>query len=229
MVAAGTAVPMSGYGVRGCRPEHVFRGETDHMDIARLSSIQVGLPRTLGSEDATEPDERPWTTGSFKVPAEGPIYLRYTNLGGDGQADLRNHGGADKAVCVYASQHYPFWRRELGIADFHYGAFGENFTLDGLTEPEVCIGDVYAVGNARVQVSQPRQRRRAERSRPCRLPRALGQLARSAGAAGGGVERPVRHAPLRDRRGAGLLPQGPGTPVRSPLPSPAAGRAAPPA
>ena len=71
---------------------------------------------------------------------------------------MKNHGGPDKAVCCYAAEHYPFWREALGLAAdaFPYGAFGENFTLDGLPESEVCIGDVFQLGTACVQVSQPR-------------------------------------------------------------------------
>ncbi len=101
--------------------------------------------------------DRPWLTGFFKEPVEGPIWLGQTNLAGDGQADLKNHGGPDKAVLAYAADHYPAWRAELDRSDLPYGAFGENFTIAGLVEETVCIGDVYAVGEARVQVSQPRQ------------------------------------------------------------------------
>lgn len=85
-----------------------------------------------------------------------PVWLGKTNLVGDGQADLKLHGGPDKAVLAYVAEHYSFWRKELRL-DLQYGAFGENFTISGLTENEVCIGDVYAVGEAVVQVSQPRQ------------------------------------------------------------------------
>ena len=101
--------------------------------------------------------DRPWVTSFFKDPVDGPVWLGLTNLAGDGQADLENHGGPDKAVLAYAAAHYPLWRAELGRPDLPYGAFGENFTIAGLTEATVCIGDVYAIGEARVQVSQPRQ------------------------------------------------------------------------
>jgi len=122
-----------------------------------LLSIQVGLPRQLGVEGALDPMDRPWTTGFFKEPVEGPIWLGRTNLVGDGQADRKNHGGPDKAVLAYSAEHYPIWRAELNRPDLPYGAFGENFTIAGLTEETVCIGDVYAIGGVRVQVSQPRQ------------------------------------------------------------------------
>lgn len=124
---------------------------------ARILTLQVGRPRELGRPGAEEPVDRPWSSGIFKDSVEGPLRLDLTNLEGDGQADRKHHGGPDKAVCVYPAAHYPFWRRELGLADLPAGAFGENFTVRGLTEESVCVGDVYAVGSAVVQVSQPRQ------------------------------------------------------------------------
>ncbi|MDG3007926.1 MOSC domain-containing protein [Paludisphaera mucosa] len=127
------------------------------MATAVLSSIQVGRPRDLGAEGAADPMDRPWVSGFWKEPAVGPVALRSTNLDGDGQADLENHGGVDKAVCCYPAAHYPDWRRELGLPDMAFGAFGENFTIAGLAEGDVCIGDVFRVGEAVVQVSQPRQ------------------------------------------------------------------------
>jgi len=125
--------------------------------VAILVSIQVGLPRRWGDPEATDPMERPWESAIAKEPVQGPVWLGRTNLIGDGQADLKHHGGPDKAVLAYAAAHYPLWRAELGRSDLPYGAFGENFTINGLTEEVVCIGDVYAIGEARVQVSQPRQ------------------------------------------------------------------------
>lgn len=122
--------------------------------MPRVVDLRVGLPRQLGTSGA---DERPWSTGSFKEPVAGPIWLGRTNLAGDGQADLKNHGGPDKAVCTYPAVHYADWQNELGNPNFGYGAFGENLTVDGMSEPNVCIGDVFRVGTARIQVSQPRQ------------------------------------------------------------------------
>ena len=122
-----------------------------------LLSVQVGLPRRLGVEGAPDPMDRPWTTGFFKEPVAGPVWLGRTHLAGDGQADRKNHGGLDKAVLAYSAEHYPRWRIELGRPDLPYGAFGENFTITDLTEATVCIGDVYAIGETRVQVTQPRQ------------------------------------------------------------------------
>ena len=122
-----------------------------------ITSIQVGLPQAFGVQDAEEPMDRPWVTGFFKEPVRGEIWLGQTNLVGDGQADLKNHGGVDKAVLAYAAAHYPYWQKQLDLLSLPYGAFGENFTVVGQSEASVCIGDIYTVGDAQVQVSQPRQ------------------------------------------------------------------------
>jgi MOSC domain-containing protein YiiM len=127
------------------------------MPLPNLVSIQVGLPTVHGTPDATDPLERPWRTGFYKYPVAGPVWLGRTNLVGDGQASPTIHGGADKAVLGYAAGHYPDWRAELHMPDLPYGAFAENFTITQLDETSVCLGDVYAIGGARVQVSQPRQ------------------------------------------------------------------------
>ena len=115
-----------------------------------LISVNVGLPREIIHGGQTI------TTGIFKLPVAGPVWLGRLNLTGDGQADLRVHGGADKAVYVYPFEHYAFWTGELGRHDFSHGQFGENFTTRGLLEDEVRIGDVFQIGVARVQVTQPR-------------------------------------------------------------------------
>lgn len=102
--------------------------------------------------------DRPWTTGFFKEPVHGPLLLGMKNLEGDGQADLVHHGGPDKAVLAYSAEHYPDWRQSMNNPSLPFGAFGENFTVAGLTEADVCIGDTWQVGGeAVVQVSQPRQ------------------------------------------------------------------------
>ncbi|OWK44527.1 MOSC domain-containing protein [Fimbriiglobus ruber] len=124
---------------------------------AVVLSIQVGLPRHLGTSDATSHFDQPWTSGFFKEPIAGPVHVGWTNLSGDGQADLVNHGGVDKAVLAYAATHYPAWRAELGQTELPYGAFGENLTIDGVTEGDVCIGDVWRAGLVVFEVSQPRQ------------------------------------------------------------------------
>lgn len=122
-----------------------------------LLSVRVGMPQTLGDPASRDFFTRAWTTGSFKTPVSAPVYAGTTNLAGDGQADSENHGGVHKAVCVYPSAHYDFWRVELGVRDFPFGAFGENVTVGGLAEDDVCIGDVWRAGDTRFEVSQPRQ------------------------------------------------------------------------
>lgn len=148
---------------RGLSVEAVSARLRQAIDAARrpagsLESIQVGRPRTLGKAEAADPMDRVWTTGFFKEPVAGPVFLGSTNLAGDGQADLKHHGGPDKAVLAYSANHYAGWRHSLAIPDMPYGAFGENFTVAGLTEADVCIGDIWGIGaEAVVQVSQPRQ------------------------------------------------------------------------
>ena len=125
--------------------------------MPEIVSIQVGLPQTLGTTDAPNPMDQRWTTGFFKQPVAGAVWLSYTSLAGDGQADLKNHGGVDKAVLAHSAHHYDYWRSHLHNPNLPHGGFGENLTVVGQTEANVCIGDTYAIGNARVQVSQPRQ------------------------------------------------------------------------
>lgn len=127
------------------------------MDTPRLLSIQVSLPREISAAQAPAPGGQSWRTGFFKIPVTGAVWLGRANLTGDGQGDRKNHGGPDKAVLAYAAGHYPAWREELGCPDLPHGAFGENFTIAGLDEGSVCVGDVFAVGTAQLQVSQPRQ------------------------------------------------------------------------
>lgn len=123
----------------------------------RLVSIQVAKPAIFGREEAVDPHDRPWRTGYFKLPVSGPVFASQTGLEGDGQADLENHGGIDKAVLAYSAEHYPRWREELKIPAMHGGGFGENLTLAGLDESAVCVGDVWQCGPVTFEVSQPRQ------------------------------------------------------------------------
>jgi MOSC domain-containing protein YiiM len=122
-----------------------------------LVAIHVGRPRTLGNEAAIDPLEKAWTSAIFKHPAPGPVVIHADSVEGDEQADPSAHGGPDKAICVYPADHYPRWRSELGLTDMAPGAFGENFTIAGLTEDGVCIGDRWSIGTIVVEVSQPRQ------------------------------------------------------------------------
>ncbi|MCY8535177.1 MOSC domain-containing protein [Bacillus vallismortis] len=113
-------------------------------------SLNLGKPQTL------EYDGRKIETGIMKQPAASAVMLYRENFEGDGQADLMNHGGLDKAVCVYPAEHYPFWEDFLS-RPLPSAAFGENLTVMGLTEENICIGDVFQLDEAVVQVSQPRQ------------------------------------------------------------------------
>lgn len=117
--------------------------------LGMLVSINVGLPALL------EHDGREVMTGIRKQPVGGAAWLSCSGLSGDGQADPVHHGGPDKAVCVYSADHAPYWRQRWGkeVGD---AAFGENFTVTGALETEVCIGDVVRVGGALLQVSQAR-------------------------------------------------------------------------
>jgi MOSC domain-containing protein YiiM len=116
----------------------------------KLLSLQIGLPQRV----TTDGKER--FTAFAKQPVAGPVRLTRTGLVGDGVGDPKVHGGPDKAVCCYPSEHYPAWARELGMT-LGPAAFGENFTTVGLTEETVHIGDRFRVGTAVVEVSQPRQ------------------------------------------------------------------------
>ncbi|MFZ1910297.1 MAG: MOSC domain-containing protein [Burkholderiales bacterium] len=116
----------------------------------KLLSINVGLPR------AVEWGGKVVRTSIFKAPVSGRVRVTALNIQGDRQSDLSVHGGADKAVYAYPSEHYPYWRNELPSMNFPWGAFGENLTTKGLLEEEVHIGDRFRVGSAEFIVTQPR-------------------------------------------------------------------------
>ncbi len=116
----------------------------------KLISLNVGLPRPLTWQGET------FETGIFKDPIEGRVMLRTTNLDGDRQADLTVHGGPNKAVYAYPSEHYEAWNAELTTPVHDWGAFGENFTIAGLLETDVSVGDRYRLGSAVVKVTTPR-------------------------------------------------------------------------
>ena len=117
---------------------------------AKLLSVNVGRPRLVMRNG------EPVSTGIFKEPVEGRVTLRRLNLDGDRQADLSVHGGLTKAVYVYPSEHYNFWKVELREMKLPPGSFGENFTTAGLHEDEVNIGDKFRIGSALVRVTEPR-------------------------------------------------------------------------
>ncbi len=118
--------------------------------MARLLSLNVGLPRDVSWRGRTV------HTGIWKAPVQGQRMARRLNIDGDGQGDLAGHGGEHRAVFVYQIESYRYWQNELDRTDFTYGEFGENFTVEGLPDNEVCIGDRYRVGGALFEVTQPR-------------------------------------------------------------------------
>lgn len=116
----------------------------------KIISVNVGLPRLVLRND------EPVSTGIFKEPVAGRVMMRTLNLDGDRQSDLSVHGGPQKAVYVYPSEHYDFWKQELPDMDLSWGVFGENLTTTGLLETEINIGDKFRIGTGEVMVTQPR-------------------------------------------------------------------------
>jgi ferredoxin-NADP reductase/MOSC domain-containing protein YiiM/ferredoxin len=118
--------------------------------MTMLLSVNAGLPRDVAWQGRTV------HTGIWKQPVHGPVMVRRLNIDGDGQGDTKGHGGEQRAVLVYQIQSYQHWARHFGRDDLGYGAFGENFTVDGLPDDQVCIGDRYRIGEAEFEVTQPR-------------------------------------------------------------------------
>jgi ferredoxin-NADP reductase/MOSC domain-containing protein YiiM/ferredoxin len=118
--------------------------------VGRLLSVNVGMPKDVLWHGKMV------FTGINKEPVAGPRRVSRLNVDGDGQGDPAGHGGEQRAVFVYQIDSYRYWERELGRDDFVYGQFGENFTVDGLNDDEVCIGDRYRIGTAVFEVTQPR-------------------------------------------------------------------------
>jgi MOSC domain-containing protein YiiM/ferredoxin-NADP reductase len=118
--------------------------------MGRLLSVNVGLPRDVAWQGKTV------HTAICKVPVKGPRMVRRLNIDGDGQGDLVGHGGEHRAVYVYQMDSYRYWQNQLGRKDLVYGQFGENFTVDGLPDSAVCIGDRYKIGGVLLEVTQPR-------------------------------------------------------------------------
>jgi MOSC domain-containing protein YiiM len=116
----------------------------------KLLSVNVSLPKDVPYRGGTI------RTGIFKEPVAGRVMVRTLNIDGDGQGDLEVHGGRDMALYAYPVEHYPFWEKELGRPTFPHGQFGENLTVQGLSESEVRVGDIVCIGGARLQVTQPR-------------------------------------------------------------------------
>ena len=118
--------------------------------MPRLLSVNVGLPRDIAWRGETV------RTAVWKEPVQGRRMVRRLNIDGDGQGDLVGHGGEQRAVFVYQIESYHYWERQLKRHDFVFGQFGENFTVEGLSDEEVCVGDQYRIGGALFEVTQPR-------------------------------------------------------------------------
>jgi MOSC domain-containing protein YiiM len=121
-----------------------------HEDTPTLLSVQAGMPRTYQNNGEA------WTTGFFKTPLAGSVYVDWLNIEGDEQADKEHHGGVDKAVLAYSADHYQVWEHELEVA-MTLGGFGENLSIQRFDESSTCIGDRLRIGEAIFEVSQPRQ------------------------------------------------------------------------
>src|SRR5881392_3732912 len=120
------------------------------MSVGTLLSVNVGKPKDVSWRGKTV------FTGVFKDPVSGPRCVRKLNVDGDGQGDLAGHGGEQRAVFVYQIESYRYWQKHLKRTDFVHGQFGENFTIEGLPDDAVCIGDRYQIGSALFEVTQPR-------------------------------------------------------------------------
>lgn len=120
-----------------------------------LAAVSVGMPQTLTSSvrDSHGPE---WVSAIHKQPVNGAVWVGSINVKGDAQADLKNHGGPDQAVLGYSADHYSYWKSALPDIEWQYGGFGENFTITGQNEDNVCIGDIYTVGTICLQVTKPR-------------------------------------------------------------------------
>ena len=126
-----------------------------------IDRLFTGGVKQLGDPQAEDKLERPWESGIFKMETDSSVFLSESGFAGDEVADKKNHGGPEKAVFAYAAKHYAHWRHELGIG-IAPGGNGENLSVTNMDESSVCIGDTYQMGEARIQVSQPR--------RPCWKP-----------------------------------------------------------
>jgi ferredoxin-NADP reductase/MOSC domain-containing protein YiiM len=135
---------------RSGRPMDGQRGDAVERQVGTLISVNVGLPRDVTWRGRTV------HTGVWKYPVDGPRRVRRLNIDGDGQGDLAGHGGEQRAVLAYQLDSYRYWQQQLGRDDFGHGQFGENFTVDGLPDDQVCVGDRYRIGTALFEVTQPR-------------------------------------------------------------------------
>jgi MOSC domain-containing protein YiiM len=123
----------------------------------KLVSVRLGLPQTYGDPSSSLAMEKEWTTGFYKVPTDETVNVTQLGIEGDGVADLKHHGGIDKAVLAYSDDRYSYWREKLQPKEIGAGGFGENLTISGWDESSVCIGDQFVIGTVILEVSQPRE------------------------------------------------------------------------
>lgn len=149
--------------------------------MPQLVSIQVAVPTEFGTDGATDPMDQRWLTSFYKQPVQGLVTVHHDRIEGNEQADLRFHGGPDKALLAYSADHYPSWRDQLALPEMGAGGFGENLTISGQTEETVCLGDRFAINGVILEVSQPRQPcwKLARRWRVIDLPKRVIQTGRS--------------------------------------------------
>ncbi len=126
-------------------------------NTATILQVSVGQPQTYVAEDAGDRRPAEWRTAFYKSVVDGPAQVTDEGIEGDACADRQNHGGVEGAVLLYAAAHYERWRVELPEHDWQFGGFGENLTVDGVTEDDVCIGDLWRIGDVLLEVSKPRQ------------------------------------------------------------------------
>lgn len=131
------------------------------MEFGKVKYLFIGKAKTYGNDNADRKMDRQWTTAIYRGKIDEAVYLSETGFKNDEVGDKKNHGGAEKAVFCYTVDHYDAWTNELD-QDMRAGAFGENLAVAGLDETNVCIGDIYQLGEVQLQVSQPR--------RPCWRP-----------------------------------------------------------
>jgi MOSC domain-containing protein YiiM len=133
-----------------CKEFVLGRSKERTEGFMKLISVNVGLPREVSVSGKTV------RTSIWKDPVQGRVHVSTLNLGGDQQSDLSVHGGVDKAVYLYPSEHYSYWRTQLSEVALPWGAFGENFTTEGILEDQVKVGDRIRIGSAEFMVTQPR-------------------------------------------------------------------------
>jgi MOSC domain-containing protein YiiM len=122
--------------------------------MIRLLELRVGQPQQLGDPHASDPLKKPWRSAIYKELVMGPAWLTTEGLAGDAVADKKHHGGPDQAILAYGASQYARWKAD-GV-DAEPGAFGENLLIDEITDQDVCVGDIFDLGDVRIQVSQPR-------------------------------------------------------------------------